>query len=53
VKKANGVISKADKHMSLAILDIFGFEVRMGVTGDTFWMLSHRRYSEMVFFDLC
>ncbi|XP_028413164.1 unconventional myosin-XV-like isoform X2 [Dendronephthya gigantea] len=26
VKKANGVISKADKNMSLAILDIFGFE---------------------------
>lgn len=36
VKKANAVISKADKDMSLAILDIFGFEVHMGVTGNTF-----------------
>jgi hypothetical protein len=35
VKKANGIISKADKDMSLAILDIFGFEVQMGVTGNT------------------
>ena len=36
VKKANAVISKADKDMSLAILDIFGFEVHMGVRGNTF-----------------
>ena len=36
VKKANAVISKADKDMSLAILDIFGFEVHMGETGNTF-----------------